>query len=105
MNNWSVLEAPKAPRNFFLPLSTRYNEIFENRVCPPPNIFSWGGHAPPKFPYWGGKPPQSRILKSVPAPALLRFFSTPIIAPYDGVIRKFREDMPRICREGVPLDL
>ena len=56
MNNWSVLEAPKAPRNFFLPLSTRYNEIFENRVCPP-NIFSWGGMPPPKFPYWGGQAP------------------------------------------------
>ena len=46
MNKWDVFAAPKAPRKKFLLLSTRYNEIFENRVCPPPNIFSWGGMPP-----------------------------------------------------------
>ena len=65
MNKWDVFAAPKAPRKKFLLLSTRYNEIFENRVCPPPIIFL-GGHAPLEFPYWGGQAPQSRFLKSVP---------------------------------------
>ena len=75
MNNWSVLEAPKAPRNFFLPLSTRYNEIFENRVCPP-NNFCWGG-MPPKNPILGGHAPQPRFLMSAPDPLAIVVYVAP----------------------------
>ena len=46
MNKWDVFAAPKAPRKNFLLLSTIYNEIFENRVCPPPPIIFLGGDAP-----------------------------------------------------------
>ena len=76
MNNWSVLEAPKAPRKFFLPLSTRYNEIFENRVCPP-NNFCWGGMPPQKSHIGGACPPNRDFLFSpllLPHPSLKRVY-------------------------------
>ena len=61
MNNSSVFVVPKAPRNFFLPLSTRYNEIFKNRVSPPPpppQFFILGGGAcPPYISILGGASP------------------------------------------------
>ena len=64
MGNWVVLAAPKEPRKMFLLLSTRYNEIFENWVCPLPNDFSLV--VSPQNPILGACLPQPRFLIFAP---------------------------------------
>ena len=60
MKNWKVMSAPKAPRNFILPLNTSYNDIYEKSGLPH-QYFFLEGHAPPQNPILEGQAPPISI--------------------------------------------